>query len=51
MKQVGEYEVDDYGISRVEQIIDEKMRITKLIMPKEVFIEAYNKFIKGESEE
>ena len=49
--QVGDYKVDDHGISQVEQIIDGKFHITKLIMPKEVFIEAYNKYIKGENKE
>lgn len=45
MKQIGEYEVDDYGISKIEKVIDEKHYITRCIMPKEVFIEAYNKYI------
>lgn len=51
MKQAGEYEVDDYGISVVERVLEEGQYITRTIMPKEVFIEAYNKYIKGESKE
>lgn len=44
MKQMGEYEVDEYGIYKVEQVLDDHY-ISRCVMPKEVFIEAYNKYI------
>ena len=53
MKRVGDMEVSDRGIEQVVRT-NENGYYTKLLIPKEVFIEAYKQFIepyiKGESE-
>ena len=48
--KIGQFIVDSYGISRVVKLEDYGGYIAEQIMPKEAFIEAYNKYIKAESE-
>lgn len=52
MEQVklGQIIVDSYGISKVVKLEDYGGYTAEQIIPKEVFIEAYNKYIKAESE-
>lgn len=45
-RKVGDYEVNDKGIWRVAEIGDYGNYTIVSIMPKETFIEAYNKYIK-----
>ena len=48
---LGDLIVDDNGISKIVSIDPNYSGYTsELILPKEVFIEAYNKYIKGDSE-
>lgn len=51
MKQVkeGQFIVDSGGISKVVEAYSDGGYVTKQIIPKEVFIEAFQKFIKAES--
>lgn len=49
-KEVGEYEVTDRGIERVIAIKPNGYDIS-LVLPKEVFVEAYQRYIKSKSEE
>lgn len=49
--KIGQVIVDDYGISKVIKLDDWGGYIEELIIPKEVFIEAFQKYIKAESEE
>ena len=49
--KIGQVIVDRYGISKVVKLDGWGGYTTEQIIPKEVFIEAYNKYIKAESEE
>lgn len=49
--KIGQVIVDDYGISKVIKLDDWGGYIAEQIIPKEVFIEAFQKYIKVESEE
>lgn len=48
---IGEIVVDESGIYKVIDAGDEKSYSATTIMPRETFIEAYNKYIKGEAVE
>ena len=43
----GKFVVDDYGICKIIDVDDDGIATAMTIIPKETFIEAYNKFIKG----
>ena len=48
---LGDLIVDDNGISKIVSIDPDYSGYTsELILPKEVFVEAYNKYIKGDTE-
>jgi len=49
--KIGQVIVDSYGISKVVELDDFGGYTAKQMIPKEVFIEAFQKFIKEESEE
>jgi len=49
--KMGQVIVDSYGISKVVKLDGFGGYTAEQIIPKEVFIKAYNKYIKAESEE
>lgn len=49
--KIGQVIVDSYGIGKVVELDDFGGYTAEQIIPKEVFIEAFQKFIKEESEE
>lgn len=49
-KTVGDYEVSNRGISRIISVDDMGGYTSTLVMSKEAFIEAYNKYIKTDKE-
>ena len=50
MKTAGEFEVTDKGIERVIAVGDYGGYTVELVIPKEVFIEAYKKWIEPQVE-
>lgn len=44
---LGDFVVGDNGISKIVEVDDYSGYTAELVLPKEVFIEAYNKYIKG----
>ena len=46
----GKIVVDDYGISEIIDVDSNGTATAITIMKKETFIEAYNKYIKGDTE-
>ena len=46
IRQVGEYEVSDKGVELVVNVGDYGTYTTQMVLPKEIFIECYNKWIK-----
>lgn len=48
--RVGELEVSDRGIEQVVKV-DENGYYSKVIIPKEIFIEAYKRFIEPHKED
>lgn len=49
-KNVGDFEVTDSGIARIIKLEDYGGYISEIIIPKEAFVEAYNKYICEELE-
>ena len=49
--KLGQMIVDDYGIGKVIQIDDWGGYTSQIIIPKEIFMEAYKKWIIKECEE
>ena len=49
-KLIGCFRIDDDGIREVITVFDNGNTLSRMMMPKEVFIEAYNKWIKKEGE-
>ena len=49
--KIGQFIVDNYGICKVIEIGDFGGYTVEQIIPKEVFIEAFEKYIKAESED
>ena len=47
---LGDFVVGDNGISRIIEVDGYAGYTAELVLPKEVFIEAYNKYIKGGAE-
>ena len=47
---LGDFVVGYNGISRIVEVDDYAGYTAELVLPKEVFIEAYNKYIKGGAE-
>lgn len=48
---LGDFIVGERGISRIINVDDYAGYTTELILPKDIFIEAYNKYIKNEEAE
>lgn len=48
--RIGQMIVDDYGISKVIRM-DDLGYMSEVIIPKDIFIEAYKKWIEKESED
>lgn len=51
IRQVGEYEVSDKGVELVVDVGDCGTYTTKMVLPKEIFIECYNKWIKEQTDD
>ena len=49
--KIGQFIVDSYGISKVVKLDDWGGYTAEQIIPKEVFIEAFQKYIKEEGED
>lgn len=50
-EEVGQYKVTDVGIEKVVNVEDFGCYTATIVIPKEVFIEAYEKYITGEKRE
>lgn len=48
--KIGQMIVDDYGISKVIRM-DDLGYMSEVIIPKDIFIEAYKQYIANESED
>ncbi len=52
MAQLGEFKVTDRGIVQVDEVYyNGEMYCSKLVIPKEIFVEAYEKYILEMEEE
>lgn len=43
--------VDDYGINKVIEVDENGVITAQMVIPRDTFIEAYNKFIRGNDDE
>ena len=50
-KHIGDFEVSESGIERVIDIGDYGSYTTELIIPKDIFVEAINKYMKDKDYE
>lgn len=50
-KQIGNFRIDDDTIREVVTVFDNGSTLSRTIIPKEIFIEAYNRWIKGDNDE
>ena len=48
-KAIGQYEVSEMGIERIIDVSENGVYISELIIPKEIIVEAYKRFIKEDS--
>ena len=50
-KLIGNFRIDDDAIREVVTVFDNGSTLSRTIIPKEIFIEAYNRWIKGDNDE
>lgn len=46
----GKVVVDDYGINEIIDVDVDGIATARTLIPKEAFVDAYNKYIKGDTE-